>query len=124
MAGKADEALILFNEVIPTAISLGIKGWIGHVNLALGNCHTDLSDYDSAFRHYDDARNVYSEIGQMWGGLNLETAYQRTMLISTGSANSEELQRLKTESDKLGYNVLSKKIQCLMTGDKSIIRFE
>lgn len=124
LTGKADEALILFNEVMPTAISLGIKGWIGHVNLALGNCHTDLNEFDSAFKRFDDAHNIYSEIGQKWGEINLETAYQRTMLISTGSTDNERLRQLKTESDKLGYKVLSKKIQCLMAGDKNIIRFE
>lgn len=124
LTGKADEALVVFNEVMPTAISLGIKGWIGHVHLALGNCYTDLSLFDSAIKNYDEARNIYLEIEQRWGELNLETAYQRAMLISTGSTDNEELQRLKTESDELGYNVLSEKIQCLIAGDKSIIRFE
>ena len=124
LTGKADEALVLFNEVLPTAISLGIKGWIGHVHLALGNCHTDLRLFDSAIKNYDEARNIYLEIEQRWGELNLETAYQRAMLISTGSTDNEELQRLKTESDELGYNVLSEKIQRLIAGDKSIIRFE
>lgn len=124
LTGKTSEALAQFNEVIPTAILLGIKGWIGHVNLAIGNCYTDLNDFDSAFKHFDEARNIYLEIGQKWGELNLETAWQRAMLISAGSTDNEKLQQLKTESDELGYNVLSEKIQCLMAGDKSIIRFE
>ncbi|WP_312102873.1 tetratricopeptide repeat protein [Pygmaiobacter massiliensis] len=124
LTGKTDEALVLFNEIMPTAVSLGIKGWIGHVHLALGNCYTDLGLFDSAIKSYDEARNIYLEIEQKWGELNLETAYQRAMLISTDSTDFEELQRLKVESDEMGYNVLSEKIQCLIAGDKSIIRFE
>lgn len=124
LTGRTTEALAQFNEVMPIAISLGIKGWIGHVNLSIGNCYTDLSNFDSATKHFEEARNIYLEIGQKWGELNLETAYQRAMLVSTDSTDMKVLHRLKTESDELGYNVLSEKIQCLMAGDKSIIRFE
>jgi tetratricopeptide (TPR) repeat protein len=124
LTGKTDDALKQFNEVLPTAMSLGIKGWIGHVNLALGNCHTDLGDFEPAFKRFENARNIYSEIGQKWGELNLETAYQRTLLLSAGANERHELERLKQESDTLGYAVLSSKIEGLMTGDKTIIRFE
>lgn len=124
LSGRTTEALAQFNEVLPIAISLGIKGWIGHVNLSIGNCYTDLSNFDSAMKHFEEARNIYLEIGQKWGELNLETAYQRAMLVSTDSTDMKVLHRLNTESDELGYNVLSEKIQYLIAGDKSIIRFE
>ncbi|MDD3040622.1 tetratricopeptide repeat protein [Bacteroides sp.] len=124
LTGKTTDALVYFNEAMPIATSLGIKGWIGHINLALGNCYTDLFNFDLAFEHYEKARNTYLEIEQKWGELNLETAYQRAILISTGIADIEKLHQLKTSSEELGYNVLSKKIINLISGDKSIIRFE
>ena len=124
LSSKTYEASKQFNEVMSTAMSLGIKGWVGHINLALGNCYTDLGDYESAFLRFENARKIYSEIGQKWGELNLETAYQRALLLSAGSANKSILERLKQESDSLGYSVLSCKIDGLISGDKSIIRFE
>lgn len=124
LEGRIDQALKQFHEVMPRATALGIKGWIGHVNLALGNCYTDRKDYESAFEYFDIARGIYAEIGQCWGSINLETAYQRALLISQNSAELSVLERLKSEADTLNYTVLSGKIEKLMAGDTSQIRFE
>ena len=124
LSGKLEEALKKFSEVISRAMSLGIKGWYGHVNCALANCHTDLGNFELAFKYFDDARNIYLEIGQKCGCVSLESAYQRALLIFTGSANIPELEKLKRESDALGHYVISRKIEGLIAGDKHIMQFE
>jgi tetratricopeptide (TPR) repeat protein len=124
LSGNTEEAMAIFEEAVPTAESLGIKGWIGHVDLALGNCYTDLGNFAKAFECYDIARKFYGDIGQKWGEVNLETAYQRTLLLSDGKADENELIRLKQECDELGYKVLTNKIDGLLDGNREIIRFE
>ena len=124
LKGSTSEALKHFNEEMPIAVSLGIEGWVGHIHFAIGNCQVDLGNYEIASRHYAFARNIYTNIGQKWGMLNLETAYQRLLIILTGTIDKLELERLKYEADELRYTALSKKIVNLMAGDKSIIRFD
>jgi len=124
LRGKADDALKVFQQEVPTASSLGIKGWIGHTNLSVGNCYADLGDYKKASECYEIANDIYTEIGQKWGSLNVQTAAQRVRLLSTGSADADALNRLKHDADELCYYTLSKRISGLAEGDKSIIRFE
>jgi tetratricopeptide (TPR) repeat protein len=124
LTGRTQEALALFEKTMPIAATLGITGWVGHIRLVLGNCNADAGNQKMAQEHYVKARELYEEIGQTWGAINLEVAHQRSMMIAGAAIDADELARLKKEAVKLGYNVLSKKIDGLLAGKLDPIRFE
>ena len=121
---KVDKAVAAFEEALPIAKSLGISGWVGHIHLALGNCYVDILSPEDAKEHYSIARETYEAIGQKWGAINLEVAYQRMRLCFDEDVNPGELNRLKEESIQLGYNVLAEGITGLLNGNRNQIRFE
>lgn len=124
LRGNVIDALNAFQQELPTATSLGIRGWIGHVHLSVGNCFSDLGNFIEASEHYRIANEIYSEIGQEWGRLNVQTAAQRLALLSSGTADTDTLCQLKESADKLGYLTLSSRITGLANGETNRIRFE
>ena len=124
ITGKTTLALDIFNEVKPISISLGIKGWIAHVNLSIGNCYVDLNNFDAAFESYDVAQELYESIGQKWGSLNTETVICRANLIKGNELDKNVLQNLKFETEKYGYKILSQKIESLISKNHDLIQFE
>jgi tetratricopeptide (TPR) repeat protein len=124
LSGKHADALAIFEEQLPTAMALGIKGWVGHVNIAIGNCNADLGNFTEAKAFYDKASTIYREIGQEWGRVNTEVAIQRLCLLENGIPNTEVLHHIKEEADALNYAVLSSRIDDLLSGNRDIIRFE
>jgi len=124
LTGRTNEAFVYLNEAMPVAIALGIKGWIAHINLALGNCHTDIGEFSQAQNYYDNADTIYDAIGQRWGEINLQTARLRMASLLSGKTDISALELLKEQSDALGYVVLSNSVARLMAGDKAQIRFE
>jgi len=124
LSGRIDEALVYLNDAMPIAVALGIKGWVAHINLALGNCRTDLGEFSSAQNYYDNAYAIYHTIGQRWGEVNLQVARLRQKALLSGEIDMPALEVLKEQSDALGYVVLSNSITRLVNGDKAQIRFE
>jgi tetratricopeptide (TPR) repeat protein len=124
LTDRVEDALLMFEEAMPIAASLGIKGWLGHIHLALGNCNAELGNRTTSEEHYVKAREIYDDIGQKWGAINLEVAYQRFLALNTSVVDKDELSRLRVEADKLGYNVLTREIDGLITGNLEPIRFE
>lgn len=124
LSGKTTDALKLFEDAMPIAKDLGIKGWVGHVYLAMGNCYSDLGRYDEAFLQYEQSRELYAAIEQKWGEINLEVAYQRALILSSNNYNNPKLYQLESDAKSMGYNVLAKKINSLLAGNQEIIRFE
>lgn len=121
---RTREALVYLNESMPVAVALGIKGWVAHINLALGNCHTDIGEFSQARDCYDTAYVIYEAIGQRWGEINLQIARLRMESLLVSKIDIPALEFLKEQSDALGYVVLSKSISRLMAGEKTQIRFE
>ena len=124
LTGETTVALDIFNEVKPISISLGIKGWMAHVNLSIGNCYVDLNNFDAAFESYNVAKELYESIDQKWGSLNTETVICRANLIKSNEVNKSVLQSLKFEAEKYGYKILSQKIESLISKNHDLIQFE
>jgi len=122
--GITNEAIRLFSEIFPIASSMGIKGWVGHVNLSLGNCYTDLGKHSLANEYYEKALIVYNEIGQKWGLINAEMMIQRLLLLSENGADINVLDKLCKELFRLGYGVVSEHIERIRNSELEAIRFE
>ena len=121
--GATNEAKRLFEEMLPIASSMGIKGWVGHINLSLGNCYVDLNDYTFANEYYGKALEIYLEIGQIWGEISSKLMIHRLFLISKNTIDTDALDQLLIESNRLGYNTLSKYIENTKEGKINVIHF-
>lgn len=122
--GKTNTALKIFKEAFPIASSAGIKGWIGHILLSIGNCYLDLGDFTSAREHYDEASSVYDEIGQKWGIIYSDLMNQYLLSVAENNPDFNVLEALLLEAHRLGYGTIAKHIEELMNGNLDMIRFE
>ncbi|NYB74515.1 hypothetical protein HZF24_10245 [Sedimentibacter hydroxybenzoicus DSM 7310] len=122
--GLVNESIKIFDDALPVATSLGIKGWIGHINLSLGNCYADLGNYDLAKEFYEKALCIYNDVEQKWGIINASYAIQRLLLISGNAQNIAMLDHLSLESKRMGYTKISKYIEQTKNGELHVFHFE
>ncbi|MEG0835383.1 MAG: ATP-binding protein [Christensenellaceae bacterium] len=117
LTGHLEEAISIFNEAKPISIAMGITGWIAHVELSIGNCQVDANDFEAGLSSYNDAKNLYCSINQVWGRINSDIAIQRTRLLMGEKVEEEAMLKLNQETQKFGYKVLTQQIRGISSGN-------
>lgn len=117
LTGRLEEAMSIFNEAKPISIAMGITGWIAHVELSIGNCQVDANDFEAGLSSYNDAKNLYCSINQVWGRINSDIAIQRTRLLMGEKVEEEVMLKLKQETQEFGYKVLTQQIEDISSGN-------
>lgn len=103
MTGRLDEAYPLLEEALKTAERSGYVRIQTNVLISLGDLLTDLTDYDSAFSHYDKALTLAANLGHSQYIFYASVGEARLQRLRGNSLLAvEELKRAEISQVKLG----------------------
>ncbi|KAA3616456.1 MAG: tetratricopeptide repeat protein [Calditrichaeota bacterium] len=93
----------LFRDAQTLASQHGIKGWVGHTHLGLGECFLQLGNVGSAEEAYRDAQQIYSQINQVWGLIQVNIGLIRCKIVNKEKGWVKLAKSTRELAENMGY---------------------
>ena len=120
--GDLDKAWKCFDIIDRKSTKNHMPGWQAHSNLGKGMVMADKGMYEEAGQYFDRAYDIYSEIRQQWGIINVLEARLLLKNIQKKSVEREEAEKCRSLSANMGYRYNEQFVDRLVTGDSPYLQ--